>query len=808
MVAIITGCPTPLLSFIILILAINVNLSLAWQTPPQKQQQSASASIVSTSSLPSSTSTSPVKTKFDRIKYEQENKNVISKRWNEFVSESAPFASKAARLWASGRLRRDDKALATACRETLTNLGPTFIKLGQILSVREDVLGPVWATELAKLQDGVRPFPGEEALAIVRHAFGDDDAALLLESMALEPVAAASLAQVHRGKWQNADDGTILDVAFKVLRPGIQDRVAADLCVLLQAGDLLADWAPRVLPLSRVDWQALLEGLAGALWDECDLVGEAERQTKFERNMRSVPRVFVPTVIAVTKNVMVSEWVNGLPLNSIPTMDPRLVQAQKLMRDAYCQSLFVDAFFHADCHGGNLLWVPRHNSSTTLHTRHSIDAATTVNDNTDDRLCILDCGLMVAIDTASAEGLLRLTLHLAARDWTRVVDTAIDLQFLPSNLTQSEAITARRVARRIVGPYLDVGGGAKASSAYSLSSLFQDISAAALDLPTALPPDMVLLGRAIIQLEGIALRSDPDYRLVDDILPLATRIALRTPTSSGSVEHGDNGGGIDDAVAGLRKSLLFDLLYDDITDDDDASKPTNTENVASSSSSFVLEKLRLLLDTASSASSTDDEQKSTTTRTIENLIDELLQATAIRDVVAKETSNIIDAMARDALWKGTDSLFEAISMPSIIPKPSTRILESLAPRLQREEQLVLLRLPQILQQLLTNYDDENSNSIGPNLPPRTSIGNSNNSRQSSGILQDITAVKVASIPGFSKGLRAILEQTLLSKDPNARATVDAIKIELQNKLQARLEESGLPSDLAKRLVDTTFPTPW
>jgi len=144
-----------------------------------------------------------------------------------------------------------------------------------------------------------------------------------------------------------------------------------------------------------------------------------------------------------------------------------------------------------------------------------------------------------------------------------------------------DKITARGIARRIVGPYLDVGGGAKgAVSAYvnSASVLFRDITAAARDLPTALPPDMVLLGRAVVQLEGVALRAYPDYRLVDDILPVATRIALRR-TNSASLSLGGKSGQENVVADEIRNSLLDDLLYDE-------------------SSSFDIEKLQFLLTTA------------------------------------------------------------------------------------------------------------------------------------------------------------------------------------------------------------------
>eukprot|EP00957_Ditylum_brightwellii_P054622 4138559-Ditylum_brightwellii.AAC.1 len=397
--------------------------------------------------------------KFDRGKLETQYEKELRDRWQEVLKESAPLIQQAAQLWASGRLRRDDPSLASIFRTTLTNLGPAFVKLGQILSVREDILGPVWSTELALLQNSVQAFGGQEA---VNEALTGD---ILdqLEWFDPNPVAVASIAQVHKGRWR-AMDGTTTEqqVAIKVLRPNVARQVGIDLCVLLRAGDILSDWVPRILSVSRVDWQALLGGLAQGLWEEVDLAGEAARQIRFAKNMELVPRVFVPDVLAYNSNVIISKWVDGMPLRSIPSWDDRLKDAQALMRDAYCQSMYVDAFFHADGHGGNLLWVEKKNDDdgrSNSSTRASSG-----------ELCILDCGLMVDIEPSAAEGLLRLSLHLASRDWTRVVDDVIALGFLPENLSPNLKAEARGIARRIIGPYLDVGGGAKAASAYSISS--------------------------------------------------------------------------------------------------------------------------------------------------------------------------------------------------------------------------------------------------------------------------------------------------------------------------------------------------
>mmetsp|Transcript_55427 Transcript_55427/g.166175 ORF Transcript_55427/g.166175 Transcript_55427/m.166175 type:complete len:796 (-) Transcript_55427:339-2726(-) len=711
--------------------------------------------------------------RFDRTAFDNRNPGAASARWIEFLRTTAPLASDVAGLWASGRLRRDDDSLARSVRLALSDLGPTFVKLGQILSVREDVLGPVWASELAKLQDSVRPFGAEEAREAVERAFAVEGNGVL-EDFDAEPVAAASIAQVHRATWRPSGSGGPSDVAVpvavKVLRPGVADRVAVDLAVLLRAGDLLAEWAPRLLPRSQVDWRDLLKGLAEGLWMECDLSGEAERQETFRVNMQSIPGVFVPKVYASTQGVMVSEWVDGVPLRSIPPGDPRLIQAQALIRDAYCQSMFVDAFFHADCHGGNLLWVS--------------DDGVGSRGNASGRLCILDCGLMVAIDPSAAEGLLRLSLNLAARDWASVVNDAVSLGFLPPDLSDANALKARGVARRILGPYLDVGGGARAASAYSASALFDDVAAAASGLPTSLPPDMVLLGRAVIQLEGLALRAYPDYRLVDDILPVAARIALRASPPSQSL------------AGEARMSVLSSLLFAD-----GATEPLYQSTETAAERKYVaFDRLKRLLATARSDSGqigSGARAGQSSIDSVEDILDELLLSDAIRDLLTSEAADIADALIRDALWKGTDGLIEAFPLPRLpnplnLPEP-IHGLESFAPRLSEEEKLVLLRLPEMFAELQTV---EQAKQNGSNFP------------MPAGFLSSLMLTKIREIPSFKEGIRILTERALVKRDPKAQALVDSVAAKLRSRARRRLERTGVPADVAQRLTGIMFLTPW
>ena len=727
---------------------------------------------------------------FDRKAFEaywSTQPGAVARRYGQFATAIAPLQIEAARLFAAGRLRRDDASFAALTRTTLADLGPTFIKIGQILSVREDILGPVWAAELAKLQDGVEAFDGEEAVAAVRSSFGSDD----FSSIELEPVAAASIAQVHRGVYKGSD------VAIKILRPGVVEQVAVDLCVLLRASELLATWAPRVLPSNRIDWRALLLGLASALWEEVNLEGEAERQRRFAANMASVPRVAVPRVLVSTREVMVSEWADGIPLRQIDSARV-LRAAQALMRDAYCQSMFVDAYFHADCHGGNLLWLP----DATRAGGRGKGVAATVDDDDEalaaGRLCILDCGLMVDISPADSENLLRLSLHLASRDWSAVVNDAIRLRFLPDDLTPRQRSLATSVARRIVGPYLDVGGGAAAASSYSASALLRDVSQATLELPTSLPPEMVLLGRAVLQLEGLALRGDPSYRIVDDILPVAARIALREQRG---------GSGDAETEGSSAPSLLYELLYP--SEDNEGGRAVGNR--------LSPRRLRQLLRTASSGAGSAGEAAAAAESTDQGLLELLLASDAARGLVAKEAADAIDALARDAFWKGASNLPPPpLPLPPWPPLPAIRsfpggesldgFIERLAPKLSPEEELVIARLPTALADAARMDDDGADIKTEPSA--RSSSSSSATAATSAAsslppLISDMAAARMASAPEVRDALGTVLERALVREDPAARQLVDEVADTLRGRLRERLEAAGLPGQLAEGLQ-----SPW
>ena len=548
---------------------------------------------------------------FDRNAFERyldARPAALFKRTAAVASEIVPLQARAGQLWAAGSLRRDDARFARDAAAALERLGPTFIKVGQLLSVREDVVGPVWAAELARLQATVTACSADAPAVVWGANFAK------LTRVNATAAACASIAQVHKGTWQSTTGATI-EVACKVMRPGVRDAVAVDLCVLLRAGEVLETWAPRVLGRSNVDWKLLLTGLTSALWSELDFVGEGERQETFRRNMGTVENVMVPRVLGATRDVLITEWVDGCTLNELDDRSRQLQRSVEYIRNAYCQSMYVDGYFHADCHGGNLLWT------------------------SEDTLCILDCGLMVAMGKDDSLALLSLSLALAARDWPRVVAAAASLGFLPETMDTATRTEAERVVQAIVGPYLDAGGGAKAAASYQASALFRDVAQASTGLPTNLPPSMVLLGRAVLQLEGLALRADPDFKIVDDILPVAARLAAKRSDAS---------------------SLLRELLYGVAVDGDDVDAS----------------KLKALLKSAQQTSTSASSS-----------LGAVLEDETMRSLACDEAVNALDSLGRDLVWR---------SIGDRGPAALRARAEALVPKLSEDERAIVTRLPETL----------------------------------------------------------------------------------------------------------------
>jgi len=246
--------------------------------------------------------------------------------------------------------RRDKLTRAEAIRKTLEELGPIFIKFGQALSTRPDILPPDIASELCKLQDNVPPFPVSEALEIIEQAFGQSafDVFLRFDE---DVLASASVAQVHAATLKSGEE-----VVVKILRPKIREAIEQDL-VILRTIAKLADkyWAFS----KRFKPREIVEEFAQNLYSELNLQREAANGAQLRRNFNNSPLLYIPEVYwdYVRENVMVLERIYGIPVSNVAVMREKNFNMKKLAErglEIFFMQVFRDCFFHADMHPGNI----------------------------------------------------------------------------------------------------------------------------------------------------------------------------------------------------------------------------------------------------------------------------------------------------------------------------------------------------------------------------------------------------------------------------------------------------------------------
>ncbi|GFR44520.1 hypothetical protein Agub_g5787, partial [Astrephomene gubernaculifera] len=429
----------------------------------------------------------------------------LAGRWTQFAAVSAPWLTKLANAVLSGRLTAQRAALAREAVDNLQRLGPTFVKLGQILSIRPDVLPPDVLGELSRLQDRIQPFPCEQARQVIEQELGAP-LEQLFSHFSEQPVAAASLAQVYRARLRSTGE----EVAVKVQRPQALATISKDLYVMRRAVGVYERLVRR-FTAQTTDYQRLLSTFAEGLYTEMDFRNEALNamrmaelleQSEFASRDIVIPK---PHMELTTRRVLTMEWVTGVKLT---TLEPQEIRGLvKVGQEAFLTQLLEIGFFHGDPHPGNLLKV-----TEGPHTG---------------KLALLDFGLVAEIPPEDRQAMVSATIHLANRDWSALVGDFIALGFLPERTDRAVVIP---VMDRVLSPYLRGGGAA----AFNFSALSQDLLAATLEIPFSVPPYMSLLARSVATLEGIALVGDPQYAMVAQAYPFVARKVLRNDSSSAS----------------------------------------------------------------------------------------------------------------------------------------------------------------------------------------------------------------------------------------------------------------------------------
>jgi ubiquinone biosynthesis protein len=377
-------------------------------------------------------------------------------------------------------------------RLAMTELGPIFVKAGQVLSTRRDLVPADIADELALLQDQVPPFPGSEARAIVEREL-KASVTMLYSSFDETALASASIAQVHAA---TLHDGRA--VVVKVLRPGIEKKIARDISLLHSLGELAQRWHPNADKIRPLDVVAEVEKM---LANELDLQREGASASLLRRNFQSGVDLYVPEVHwdLTTSGVLTLERVYGVSADDIAAIEAagidRKALAAKGVRVFY-EQVFRDNFFHADAHPGNI-WVD-------------------VQRTDEPRFIALDFGIMGSLPEADQYWLAQNFIALFERDYARIAQLHVDAGWMPTSVRLDELEAA---VRTVCEPYFT-----RPLSQISLAELVVKLFQTARRFELTLQPQLILLQKTLLNIEGVGRTLDPDIDIWSVAHPVLKRI--------------------------------------------------------------------------------------------------------------------------------------------------------------------------------------------------------------------------------------------------------------------------------------------
>ncbi len=362
-------------------------------------------------------------------------------------------------------------------RQALEDLGPIFVKFGQILSTRRDLLPPEFADEFAKLQDAVPPFPGSQARAQIERAFGCPIEEKL-DNFDETPIASASVAQVHAARLKNGKE-----VVVKVLRPDIERVIRRDVGLLQIIASLTNRYWKEARRLRPLD---VVEDYKKTILDELDLQREAGNASQLRRNWEGSNILFVPEVYwdLTSKNVLVMERIHGTPISDIKTLKRQGISMKQLGEqgvEVFFTQVFRDNFFHADMHPGNIFVEPS------------------------GRYIAVDFGIVGSLTTDDQRYLAENLLAFFNRDYRRVAELHVESGWVPQGTRADEFETAiRSVCEPIFNKPLS-----EISFGHFLLNLFQ--TARRFDMEVQ--PQLVLLQKTLLYIEGLGRQLYPELDL-------------------------------------------------------------------------------------------------------------------------------------------------------------------------------------------------------------------------------------------------------------------------------------------------------
>ncbi len=383
---------------------------------------------------------------------------------------------------------------------TLTQLGPCFIKVGQALSTRPDLVRRDWLEQLTQLQDNLPPFPHAQALAVIESELGSP-AGQLFETFPPYPVAAASLGQVYKaeftpGHW----------VAVKVQRPNLAYLLRRDLVIIRLLGILTAPFLPLNLGFGLGD---IIDEFGHTLFEEIDYRREADNADRFGALFADNPTVTVPRVERQVSSrlVLTTTWINGIKLQDRRELEAHRLEPDALIRTgvmAGLQQLLEFGYFHADPHPGNLFALPGRTGAMG-------------------HVAYVDFGMMDSISDADRLTLTAAVVHLINRDFEALAGDFRALGFLRPDADLAPIVPALET---VLGGQLGENVGS-----FNFKAITDRFSELMFDYPFRVPARFALIIRAVVSQEGLALRLDPSFRIIRVAYPYVARRLLAGDTA-------------------------------------------------------------------------------------------------------------------------------------------------------------------------------------------------------------------------------------------------------------------------------------
>ncbi len=400
-------------------------------------------------------------------------------------------------------------------RLAIQELGPTFVKLGQVLATRPDIFPPNWIAEFSKLQDQVPAVPFDQLLPELEHVLGKSPFEVF-KDLQVEPIAGASIAQVHLAKLQ---DGT--PVVLKVRRPNVRASIEADLRLLAHLGRLIESEFEEV---KRFQPSEIISQFAKSLERELDLALEGRNTERFSRNFADDEYIEFAKIYwdFTSEGLLVMSYIDGIPGNDLQSaaqsgLDLKLLGERGA--NAVLKMVLMDGFFHADPHPGNVFYLP------------------------DNRLAIIDCGMVGRISLDRRDEIADLLAALVSRD----IDTLRDILVVWAEGANIDDAKLSADIEEFISNYDNAP-----LKHVRFSSLLNDLTTIMRENHLSVPPDLTMLFKALITLEGLGRQLDPDFQIVHHLTPFVKKVIVDRYMPANLLKRGRRGlGHLVDAVTGL-----------------------------------------------------------------------------------------------------------------------------------------------------------------------------------------------------------------------------------------------------------------